>query len=89
MQAVGGNILVQEDVTPTVTKGGVHLPETARATMDRGDVLSVGSRVTGVRPGERVLYTPYVGEELKIKGPDGEALVVLREEQIVGVIVED
>ncbi len=76
----------------TTTKGGIVLPDTATEKPSRGKVIAVGSgklvdngdvRPVDVKNGDEVLFGKYAGTEVKI---DDEDLVVMREDDIMGVI---
>ncbi len=76
----------------TTTKGGIVLPDTATEKPSRGKVLSVGPgklldnsevRPVDVKVGDEVLFGKYAGTEVKI---DDEELIVMREDDIMGVI---
>ena len=76
----------------TTTKGGIVLPDTATENPSRGKVIAVGSgklvdngdvRPVDVKNGDEVLFGKYAGTEVKI---DDEDLVVMREDDIMGVI---
>ncbi len=73
--------------------GGIVIPDTAAEKPIRGKVIAVGTgRITEkgeVRPldlkkGDTVLFGKYSGTEVKV---DGEELVVMREDDIMAVIV--
>jgi chaperonin GroES len=74
------------------TKGGIIIPDTAKEKPIEGKVLAVGNgriledgttRKLDVKVGDRVLFTKYGGNEVTI---DGEQLLILREEDILGVV---
>jgi chaperonin GroES len=74
------------------TKGGIIIPDTAKEKPVEGKVLSVGNgkiledgsvRKLDVKVGDRVLFNKYGGSEVTI---DGEQLLILREEDILGVV---
>ena len=76
------------------TKGGIIIPDTAKEKPIEGEVIAVGSgKVTEdgklqaleVKKGDRVLFGKYAGTEVKI---DGIEHLILREEEILGVIVK-
>ncbi|WP_334110103.1 co-chaperone GroES [Thermodesulfitimonas autotrophica] len=75
-----------------VTKGGIVLPDTAKEKPQKGEVVAVGpgrlldngQRVAvDVKVGDKVLYSKYAGNEVKL---DGEEYLILREADILGVI---
>ena len=80
---------MEEEVT---SPGGIVLPDAAKEKPVQGEVLAVGNgkllengdvRPLDVKVGDRVLFGKYSGTEVKI---DGEDLLVMREEDIMGVL---
>lgn len=76
------------------TAGGIVLPDSATEKPMRGKVLAVGTgkimdngsvRPLQVKEGDMVLFGKYSGTEVKV---DGEELLVMREEDLMGVIEE-
>ncbi len=74
------------------TAGGLYIPETAKEKPQEGEVIAAGegkykedgSRQTlDVKEGDRVLFGKYSGSEIKI---DGEELLIMREDEILGII---
>lgn len=74
------------------TPGGIVIPDSATEKPIRGKVLAVGKgkilengevRPLDVKVDDTVLFGKYSGTEVKI---DGEELLVMREEDIVGII---
>jgi chaperonin GroES len=72
--------------------GGIVLPDTATEKPVRGEVIAVGNgkildsgevRALDVKVGDKVLFGKYSGTEVKI---DGEEVLVMREEDIMGVL---
>ncbi len=85
-------VLVKRIESEEKTKGGIIIPDTAKEKPIEGKVLAVGAGKVGedgkqrpldVKPGDRVLFGKYSGTEVKI---DGEEALILREEDILGVI---
>ncbi|OGT21617.1 MAG: co-chaperone GroES [Gammaproteobacteria bacterium RIFCSPHIGHO2_02_FULL_42_13] len=79
---------VKEDVS----KGGIVIPDNAKEKPSRGIVEAVGPgklddnghrSPMDVKKGNTVLYGKYSGTEVKL---DDKELVVLREEDILGII---
>jgi len=76
------------------TKGGIIIPDTAKEKPIEGEVIAVGNgkvnddgkvRPVDVKVGDRILFGKYSGTEVKI---DGEERLILREDDILGVIVK-
>ncbi len=74
------------------TKGGIIIPDTAKEKPMEGKIIAVGKgklledgkvHPVDVKTGDRVLFTKYAGSEVKI---DGEEHLIMREEDILGVI---
>ncbi|HEX6828612.1 MAG TPA: co-chaperone GroES [Burkholderiales bacterium] len=74
------------------TASGIVIPDTAAEKPDQGEVVAVGKgKVTDegkvvpldVKVGDKVLFGKYSGQTVKVKG---EELLVMREEDIMGVI---
>lgn len=74
------------------TAGGIYIPDNAAEKPMRGKVVAVGSgklldngdtRALAVKVGDTILFGKYSGTEIKL---DGKELVVMREDDIMGVI---
>lgn len=85
-------ILVKRVEEETRSRGGLFLPETAKEKPSEGVVLAVGQgRVSDngdikplvVKVGDRVVFGRYAGSEIKV---DGEERLVLREDEIFGIV---
>jgi chaperonin GroES len=75
------------------TKGGIIIPDTAKEKPQEGKVVAVGpgrleeGKVIplDVKAGDKILFGKYSGAEIKL---DGEEHLILREDDILGVIEE-
>jgi chaperonin GroES len=85
-------VIVKRVAEEEKTKGGIIIPDTAKEKPFEGTVLAVGNgkvlengkvRALDVKAGDRILFTKYAGTEVKL---DGEEHVVVREEDILGVV---
>ena len=74
------------------TASGIVIPDNAAEKPDQGEVIAVGPGkrddsgkliAMDVKVGQRVLFGKYAGQAVKI---DGEEVLVMREEDIMGVI---
>jgi chaperonin GroES len=74
------------------TKGGIIIPDSAKEKPVEGKVIAVGdgkikedgSKIPlGIKKGDRVLFTKYGGNEIKI---DGEEHLMMREDDILAII---
>jgi len=85
-------VLVKRVEEETRSRGGLFLPESAKEKPSEGIVLAVGQgrltdggqiRPLAVKEGDRVAFGRYAGTEIKI---DGEERIVLREDEILGIV---
>jgi chaperonin GroES len=76
------------------TAGGIIIPDTAKEKPMEGEVVAAGPGARGedgtihpldVKAGDRVLFGKWSGTEIKV---DGEELLVMKESDIMGVIVQ-
>ena len=72
--------------------GGIVIPDTAAEKPDQGEIVAVGKGKKDddgkiihldVKVGDRVLFGKYSGQTVRVKGDE---LLVMREEDILGVI---
>ncbi len=85
-------LLVQPILEKDVRKGGIIIPDSAKEKPIEGRVKAVGKGKIGddgkpikmeVKTGDKVLYSKYAGTEIKI---DGEDYLLMREDDVLGVI---
>jgi chaperonin GroES len=85
-------VIVQRIEEEEKTKGGLIIPDTAKEKPQEGKVVAVGKgklnddgKITPleVKVNDRVLFGKYSGTEINI---DGEEHLIMREEDILGVI---
>src|SRR5262249_49193638 len=91
MRPLHDRVIVKRIEEEERTKGGIIIPDTAKEKPQEGRVVAVGPGRTedgkliklGVKAGDRILFGKYSGTEVKL---DGEEHVIMREEDILGVI---
>ncbi len=85
-------VIVKRVAEEEKTKGGIIIPDTAKEKPIEGKVVAVGNgkvledgkvRPLDVKAGDRILFTKYAGTEIKL---DGEEHLIIREEDILGVV---
>ena len=73
-------------------RGGIIIPDSAKEKPQEGEVVAVGAgkykedgtrQALDVKAGDRVLFGKYSGSEIKL---DGEELLIMREDEILGII---
>ena len=74
------------------TASGIIITDNAAEKPDQGEVLAVGKgkvkedgsrQLLDVKTGDRILFGKYAGSAVKV---DGEELLVMREDDVMGVI---
>ena len=91
LKPLGDKILVRQLEAEEKTKAGIIVPDSAREKPQEGEVLAVGSGklVDGkimpleVKVGDKILFSKYGGDEIKI---DGEELKIISESDVLGII---
>ena len=74
------------------TASGIVIPDTAAEKPDQGEVVAIGKgrilengkvQPLDIKVGDRILFGKYSGQIVKVKGDE---LLVMREEDIMGVV---
>tara|TARA_B100001123_G_scaffold442364_1_gene585750 strand:+ start:99 stop:386 length:288 start_codon:yes stop_codon:yes gene_type:complete len=85
-------ILVKRLEDEEKTKGGIIIPDTAKEKPSEGEIVAVGPGILNkdgkrnpmdVKVGEKILFSKYSGDEVKI---DGQDLIIIKEEDIIGIL---
>jgi chaperonin GroES len=85
-------VIVKRVEAERTTASGIVIPDSAGEKPDQGEIIAVGNgkimddgkvRPMAVKAGDRVLFGKYSGQTVKV---DGEELLVMREEDIMGVV---
>lgn len=85
-------VVVRRMEEETTSAGGIVLPGSAQEKPSEGEILAVGNgkvlnngevRALDVKVGDKVLFGKFSGTEIKVGGED---LLVMREEDIMGVV---
>ncbi|MCK4520899.1 co-chaperone GroES [Candidatus Parcubacteria bacterium] len=94
IQPLTDHILIEPMKKEEKTKAGILLPETAdKESPEQGKVIAVGPGkknnsgnivpITGIKPGDRVLFTKYGPNEIKI---DDKEYLIAKEEDILAIL---
>jgi chaperonin GroES len=85
-------ILVKRVEEETKTAGGLFIPDTAKEKPQKGQVVAVGNgklqedgsiRKLDVKEGDKVLFSKYSGNEIKM---DGVEHLIMREDDILAIL---
>ena len=86
-------IMVKRLQSEEKTASGIIIPDNAKEKPQEGEVTAVGNgktlddgslRKPDVKVGDRVLFSKYAGNEVKI---DGVEHLIMREDDLLGVLV--
>jgi chaperonin GroES len=85
-------VVIKREAEERKSPGGIVIPDTASEKPTFGKVIAVGQgkilengqvRALDVKVGDRVLFGKFSGTEVKV---NNEELVVMREEDVMGVV---
>ena len=85
-------VIVKRLEDERTTESGIVIPDSAAEKPDTGEVIATGTgkllddgkvRPLDVKQGDKVLFGKYSGQTVKI---EGEEMLVMREEDIMGVL---
>ena len=92
IQPLHDRVIVKRIEEGEQVRGGIIIPDTAKEKPQEGEVIAVGAgkykedgsrQALDVKAGDRVLFGKYGGSEIKL---DGEELLIIREDEILGII---
>jgi len=92
IRPLNDRIIVKRLEEERKTASGIVIPDTAAEKPDQGEVVAVGTgkKTEGgnvipldVKVGDKVLFGKHSGQTVKVKG---EELLVIREEDVMGVL---
>lgn len=87
-------VIVRRVAEEEKTAGGIIIPDTAKEKPQQGEIVAAGKGKVGedgkvtpleVKVGDRVLFGKYSGSEVSL---DGEELLIMREDDILGVLTK-
>ena len=85
-------ILVKRLADEEKSKGGIIIPDTAKEKPSEGEIVAVGPGTLNkdgkrnpidVKVGDKILFSKYSGDEVKI---DGDDLIIIKEEDVIGIL---
>jgi len=92
LKPIGDRVLVKRVESETKSKGGIIIPDSAKEKPQEAEVLEVGQgRLLDngerlpppVKPGDRVLFARYAGDEIKLAGDEH---LIIRSDEILAII---
>lgn len=92
IRPLNDRVVVKRLEEETKSKGGIIIPDSAKEKPAEGLVISVGKGKVNdkgdrtaleVKKGDHVLFSKYGGTEVKL---DGEDFLIMREDDILGIV---
>lgn len=91
IKPLGNRVVIKKAQVKDETKSGIILTGTAKEKPQYAQVIAVGPglmidgerQVMEVKFGDKVLYSQYVGTEIKL---DGEEFIIIKEDDILAIV---
>lgn len=83
---INGKILVKPDEAEKISKGGIHIPDTAKDKPVMGTVVAAAVDTGNIEKGDRVLYGKYAGTKVEL---DDKELIIMKETDILGYLRDE
>lgn len=83
IRVLGDRVLVTADSKETMTKSGLHIPDTVEKPPVTGKVIQAGERCTEVKAGDSILFGGGAGAEISIHDTK---YIIMREADVVGIL---
>ena len=91
IKPVGDRVVIKNVEAEETTRSGIVLPGSAKEKPQMAEVIAVGpgGNVDGkevtmqVKAGDKVIYSKYAGNEIKL---DGKELIIVRQSDILGIV---
>ena len=88
---LGDRVVLKQVEAEETTKSGIVLPGQAQEKPQQAEVIAVGpgGMVDGkevtmqVKPGDKVIYSKYAGNEVKL---EGEEYIIVRQNDILAIV---
>ena len=91
LKPLGDRVIIKQDEAEETTASGLILTSNSKEKPQRGEVIAVGEGkyidgklvAVSVKPGDKVVYGKYGGQEITV---DGEDYMILRADDIYAVV---
>lgn len=91
IKPLGDRVVIKNVEAEETTRSGIVLPGSAKEKPQMAEVLAVGpgGNVDGkevtmqVKVGDKVIYSKYAGNEIKL---DGKEMIIVRQSDILGIV---
>ena len=91
LEPLGDRVLIKLGKAEEITKSGIVIPDTSKEAPAEGEVVRLGNGKLkdgkhydfSVKIGDKVLYSKYAGDEIKIDNGDYK---IMKEEEVLGIL---
>jgi len=91
LKPLADRVIVKPLEAEEVTKGGIILPDSAKEKPQEAKVVAVGpgkvvdgkKQEMTVKAGDKVIYSKYSGDEIKVEGKE---YTIIKEEDILAIV---
>ena len=92
VKPLADRVIIEPAAAEEKTAGGIIIPDTAKEKPSEGEIIAVGPGALNndgkrnpidVKVGDKVLFSKYSGDEVKI---DGQDLIIIKEEDVIGIL---
>jgi len=93
IKPLGDRVVIKPLEAKEQTKGGILIPDSAKEKPQEANVIAVGEgkrmddgkiAPLSLKVGDKILYGKYSGTEITL---DGDEFIIIREEDVLGIIV--
>ncbi len=83
LKPLGKRVIIKKVEAEEKTASGIVLPSQAKEKPQLAEVLAIGSEITDIKVGDKVVFKKFVGTEIKV---DGEELIIVDFNDILAVM---
>ena len=83
LEPLADYVVAQSEEAQSVTKSGIYLPDNATEKPKIAKVIAVGKEVKNIKINDRIVYTGYNNNEIKL---DQTKYIVIKEEDIIAKV---
>lgn len=84
IQPLHDRVLIKPVDAEETSKSGIIIPDNAKEKPQEGKIIALGTDEDFVvKKGDKVIYAKYSGTEIKL---DGDDHIIMREEDILGIV---
>ena len=87
IQPLADRVLVKPAPAETKTVGGIIIPDTAKETPLKGQIIAAGKGTKDeemvLKEGDEVLYGKYSGQEIEV---EGEKYLIMRQSDVLAIL---